>query len=166
MRFARVDEALAVCEKHLDSTGSFGTLVERLMSDSLLVIIYAEFEQTVENTIQEKYEAIQDKSLRTFFGSFVGVESRRILPRGIKSGQMADFLARFGDTYKSKFRSKLDVYQRGETFYNNLISNRHDTAHSSGSSVTFLDIKNFYQEGHLVLDFFRDTLLEVDTSRE
>ena len=44
MRFARIDEALEVCENHLHFTGSSGTIIERLMSDSLLVIIYAEFE--------------------------------------------------------------------------------------------------------------------------
>ena len=166
MRFARIDEALEVCENHLHSTGSSGTIIERLMSDSLLVIIYAEFEQTVEKIVQEKYEAIQDESLRTFIKSFSGRDSRGVLPRGIKSSELADFLAKFGDAYKSEFRGKLYLNQRRETFYNNLITNRHDTAHSSGSNATFMDINDFYQEGHLVLDFFRETLLEVDTSGE
>jgi hypothetical protein len=72
---------------------------------------------------------------------------------------MADFLSRFGDNYREDFRSKAAANQRAETFYNNIITNRHSTAHSSGSNVTFLQVKNFYEEGHTVLDFFRETLL-------
>lgn len=161
MQFARVDEALEECENHLEATDSFGTPIERLLSYSLLVIIYAEFEQSVEKTIREKYETIQDESLREFFRSFSGRDSRRILPRGIRSSDLSEFLARFGESYKSQFRSRLDVNPRQEVFYNNLIVNRHDTAHSSGSNATFLDIQSFYHEGHSVLDFFRETILGV-----
>ena len=162
MRLVRVEEALEECQNHLTSTGAFGTAIEHLLSYALLVVIFAEFEQTVEKTIREKYDAIQDDSLKAFFRSFSGRDSRRILPRGIKTSELAEFLARFGETYKSQFRTKLEENQRQETYYNNLIVNRHDTAHSSGSNATFLDIQQFYQEGHSVLDCFRETLLNVD----
>ena len=154
------------CQTHLTTTDSFGTPIERLLSYSLLVIIYAEFERNVEETIREKYETIKDESLREFFRSFSGRDSRRILPRGIKSSDLSEFLARFGGTYKSQFRNRLDINPRQETFYNNLIVNRNDTAHSSGSNATFMDIQAFYQEGNSVLDCFRETLLGVDSEHE
>ncbi len=44
-------------------------------------------------------------------------------------------------------------------YYNNIIVNRHGVAHSDGSRITFQDAVQFYEEGHIVLDFFREVLL-------
>ena len=159
MRFDRVDEALDTCETHLQSTDSLGSPIESLLSAALLVIIHAEFEREVEKIVQEKQASIEDESVRNFFGSFVGSAARRTLPRGIESSRIGDFLERFGEQYKTEFRTNMGANPRAETFYNNLISNRNDTAHKSGSNITLMDLKRFYEEGHVVLDFFREILL-------
>ena len=85
----------------------------------------------------------------------------------IQSSHIGDLLERFGEDRKTTFRSKITATadnQRAETFYNNLIINRHDTAHSIGSNLTFEEVKRFYLEGHVVLDFFRESLLSGDAS--
>ena len=43
-------------------------------------------------------------------------------------------------------------------YNNNIITNRHNLAHKSGSSITFREVEAFYEEGHIVLDFFRGAL--------
>lgn len=48
-----------------------------------------------------------------------------------------------------------------ETLY--IITNRNQVAHAEGSNATFKDVKEFYEEGHIVLDFFSEALLEDDT---
>ena len=159
MRVARIDRALEDCENHLSSTESFGTPIERLLTYSLLVVIYAEFEQKINSIVQQRCDSIEDDSLRELVSKCIGGVSR------IQSSNIGDLLQRFGEQRKTSFRSEItanQANQRAETFYNNLITNRHDTAHSIGSNLTFEDVKQFYQEGHAVLDFFRKALLYVD----
>ena len=159
MRVARIDRALEGCENHLTATKSFGTEIERLLTYSLLVVIYAEFEQTIKFIIQQRCDFIEDNSLRELVRACIGNVNR------IQSGQMGDLLERFGTELKATFRGKIEASQdnqRAETFYNNLITNRHDTAHSVGSNLTFEDVKRFYLEGHVVLDFFQHALLAID----
>ena len=157
----RIDNALEDCENHLVATYSFSTEVERLLTYSLLVVIYAEFEQMMNSIVQEKCNLIEDESLRELVRGCLGNVSR------IQSSHIGDLLERFGEGRKIAFRSKITATadnQRAETFYNNLITNRHDTAHSIGSNLTFEEVKRFYLEGHVVLDFFRETLLSGDAT--
>ena len=155
MRLPRIDITLEICENHLTETESFGTQIEILLTYSLLVIIYAEFEQRINYIVQEKFDVIENECLRGSIGNV-----SRIL-----SGALGDLLERFGPELKPNFRSIISASQanqRAETFYNNLITNRNDTAHAGGSNLTFRDVKLFYEEGHVVLDFFRDSLLSTE----
>ena len=148
MKLPRIDRALVDCENHLHSTASFNTEIESLLTYSLLVVIYAEFEQMVNVIVQEKCNSIEDEALRELAKSCIGSVSR------IQSSQMGDMLERFGAGRKAAFRNEITANQgrqRAETFYNNLITNRHDTAHSIGSNLTFGEVKRYYQEGHVVL---------------
>ena len=161
MHLPRIDKALEDCENHLSATKSFGTEIEKLLTYSLLVLIYAEFELTVKVIVEEKCNSIEDGAIRELVKSCLGNVSR------IQSSHMSDLLGRFGTVQKAAFRNEIaanQTNQRAETFYNNLIANRHETAHSTGSNATFMDIKRFYQEGHVILDFFRQTLLATDTT--
>jgi hypothetical protein len=90
--------------------------------------------------------------------SFVQSAMGRNSFRSLKTSEIADFLNRFGLDCKNRFRQELDTNQRAETFFNNLVTNRHDTAHSTGSNVSFSDLINFYSEGHAVLDAIKAAL--------
>ena len=157
MRLARIDKALEDCESHLNDAAAWNTEIERLLTYSVLVIVYAELEQAIGTIVQEKYSNIANTSIRNFVES-----SRDVGSRSIMASELANFLGRFGDEYKSSFQERIREQARAETFYNNLITNRHSTSHSSGSNASFMDVKRFYEEGHIVLDFFRDTLLAPD----
>ncbi len=155
---ARIDAALEDCENHLALSGSFGTSIENLLTYSLLVVIYAEFEQQINSIVQQKYASIEDREVREIVRSCIGSVSR------IKSSDLGDLLKRFGENRRAAFRDQMTVSinnERAETSYNNLITNRHDTAHGTGSNLTFADVKRFYEEGHIVLDFFKDALLSA-----
>lgn len=66
MLLARIDKALEDCETHLHDTGVWNTEIERLLTYSVLVIIYAEMEQTIEAIVQETYASIDNTSIRKF----------------------------------------------------------------------------------------------------
>ena len=134
MLMSRINQALEDCENHLAATNSYNTQIERLLTDSLLVVISAEFEQKINSIIRERFDLIEDESLRELIRVCIGTISR------IRSTHMGDLLERFGADRKTAFRNEIDGSQdteRAETFYNNLIINRHDTAHGIGSNLTF-----------------------------
>jgi hypothetical protein len=154
MRLARVDQTLEECEVHLTATGSFGTPIENLLTRSLLVLMCAEFEQEIERSLEERFQSIQDAPVREFLASSVDA-----VFRSVKSSEMSGLLKRFGSTYKERFNAKADANPVAVTYYNNIVTNRHGIAHTQGGNVTFKEAKAFYEEGHVVLDFFREALL-------
>ena len=160
MRIARIDETLDVCEHHLHSSGTFGTQIESLLTYSVLVIMYAEFEQNIETILQEKCASIDDGAIRAFVESCL-----RLVSRNIRVGELAGLLNRFGDEHKSKFNDKCADKPQARDSYSSIITNRHATAHSTGSNASFQEVKRFYEEGHVVLDFFRETLLSIDPAQ-
>ena len=153
MRIERIDRTLAECEGHLESTNSFDTEIASLLAGAILVIAYAEFETFVNSTIQEK-------------AHLMGTEVPTVLlrddgspgHRGMLTSGLSDLLAQIGSKYRSRFKAKTTTNQRAESYYNNIITNRHHFAHSSISGVTFQEVKRFYKKGHVVLDFFTETL--------
>ena len=107
--------------------------------------------------MEEKIQSIEDEALRRFVSSFLGMTNRRIY-----SSDLSDVLNRFGDNYRNEFNEKIHhvvEHERAATSYNNLITNRHNAAHSSGANITLRDVKIFYEEGHIILDFFREALI-------
>lgn len=156
MRLLRIDQALEICERHLDSTQSFNTPIESLLTQALLVISYAEFEQRIEATIEEK---------RTSGGDGPPGEIRY---RSVGYDDLAGILEKFSGAYVATFKKQCNASvanQRAVTFYNNIVTNRHLVAHSSGAITTFPEFKKFYDEGHVVLDFFRETLLDITSTQ-
>ena len=157
MRIPRIDDAMRTCEVHLLSTGSVGTSIENVLVYSLLVIISSEFEQRTRAIIREKCASIEDDAIRTFVESCIG-----IVTRNINSSELAGLVNRFGDQYKAEFNRKCLGNQSAVTSYNSIITNRHYAVHSTGSNTTFLEVKTYYEQGHVVLDLFRETLLSID----
>lgn len=154
MQIPRIEQVLKKCEKHLSSTSMFGTEIENLLTQTILVIMCSEFEQKIKTITEEKCSPITDKSLRDLCVGTVF--------RGVKSSGIADLLNCFGVDYKERFKQKSMENKDNEvavTYYNNIVVNRHGVAHSSGTIMTFKEAKEFYEKGHVVLDFFRDALL-------
>ena len=157
MRIERIDETLEACQNHLDSLEFFDARIDNLLACSGLIIIYSEFEKRVEDILIEKSTTIDDPSLRNFAEPYL-----RALNRRINSGSLCEILKKFGDKFEAEFRTKLKESverERAETSYNNIVINRNNAAHSTGTNVSFGDVKSFYEHGHEVLDLFREVLL-------
>jgi hypothetical protein len=156
MRIARIDEALERCHEHLSETSAYGTEIESLLTYSILVLMCAEFERAIEVVLQEKCLTVADPSISAFFKSCVYA-----VFRSVGSSELAGLLNRFGPIYKVSFTRSASDNPIPVTFYNNIVINRHRVAHSVGSNATFREAKQFYEEGHVVLDFFRKALLST-----
>jgi hypothetical protein len=136
MRIVRIEQTLERCEEHLSSSSAYGTEIESLLTQSILVIMCAEFEQMIERLVQQKCSSIEDSSIKEFLGSCVSA-----VFRSVKSTEMAGLLNRFGPSYKEAFKQKTEDHQMAVTFYNNIVTNRHRVAHSEGSNATFREVK-------------------------
>lgn len=70
---------------------------------------------------------------------------------------MGKLLGFFGEDRSKKFKKSLRKTaqdRQASTLYQNIIINRHTTAHSTGTQMTFSDLKEAYVKGHVVLDHF------------
>ena len=153
MRISRIDQTLSQCETHLSSTGAYGTEIESLLTQSLLVVIYAEFEQKIKIILREKCLSMKDDSIKEFFESCVNT-----VVRSIKCSDITGLLGRFGSAHKEEFQKQILNNKIAVTYYGNILTNRNAVAHSEGSNATFGDVKMFYEESHVLLDFFRKAL--------
>jgi hypothetical protein len=153
MRLSPVDSAVETCQSHLESTGSFGSEIESFLTRHLTVRVCSAFEEEIERLLNERAAKSGDPALNAFCRSCSSV-----VFRSVQTSEIAGLLGRFGANYKQLFRDKMDANRQAETFFNNIISNRHDTAHGPGGNLTFNELVRFYENGHVVLDAFKEVL--------
>jgi hypothetical protein len=75
--------------------------------------------------------------------------------RSLKTSEIAGLLKRFSPEFKERFNDKVNG-TKAETFFNNIVADRHYTAHSLGANVTFRELVSFYEEGHTVIDVVQE----------
>ena len=155
MRIDRIDQLLGVCQEHLEVTDSFDTTIETLLTSALLVRIYAEFEQQIQAAIAEKRDSIADSGLRTVFVALTRF-------RGIRFRNLSDLFAGLGEQYRADWVARQAENPRAVTLYGLIVEQRHQTAHSADAIGSFQEVRDWYEGGHIVLDFFREILLSVD----
>jgi len=152
MKLPRIDEAISVCQHHLNETASFGTEIEAFLTRYLLILMCATFEEAIEEIIVDRIDKYGDPKLSSFVKSCLGS-----VFRSVKTSEIAGLLGRFGIDFKQKFNQRVNG-TRAETFFNNIVINRHYTAHESGANITFNELVNSYEEGHVILDILVESL--------
>lgn len=141
----RVDAMIEVCQKHLANTGAAGTAVEAYLTQQFLILFSAEIEQEIERILSQKAR----EQCSGEFSSYVQASLSQVF-RSTKTSDIAGLLGKFGAEYRARFQDLLDP--RAETAYNNLIVNRHQVAHDSGSNLTFSEAVDSYRKGMSVLE--------------
>jgi len=158
MRLASIDHAIGVCERQLRSSGAGNTEVETFLTEYLLIHICAAFEEKIEQLVSSRAGASNDPAVNEFVDSVVGQ-----VFRSVNTNEIARLLKRFGGACKAEFRKEMTAQPIAETFYKNIVTNRHQVAHrgSSHSALTFGDLVQYYDEGHVVLDAVGQALTRV-----
>jgi hypothetical protein len=150
MRLPEIDLAIATCEQHLTASNALGTEIEIYLTSYLLVFMCASFEEHIERLVNER----ASKSADTFLAAFVRSAMSQLF-RSLKTSEIAGLLGRFGVEHGKRFQdemTKTPETARAATFFNNLVLNRHGTAHKAGSDLTFHEVVEFYSQAHIVLD--------------
>ena len=154
MKLDRVDMTIEVCQEHLtNSTSSFRPQIEDFLTQQLLVIIYAEIEKAIKEMIIAQARDRCGDDFPAFIASCLNA-----IVHSMKSSEMAGLLKRFGTARKDRFRELVD--DRAETAYNNIVMNRHNTAHGSGSNLTFREAVKSYRAGLSVIESLSTALQE------
>ena len=122
------------------------------------IILWCAFEEKIEQLISSRAGASNDPAVAEFVDRVVGQ-----VFRSVNTNEIAGLLKRFGAACKAEFRKEMTAQPRAETFYNNIVTNRHQVAHrgSSHSALTFGDLVQYYDEGHVVLDAVGQALKTV-----
>lgn len=155
MRIPRIDQALEKCQSHLSSE-TIEVEIKSLLTQSVLILIYAEFERAIKNLIKERCSSISDISDDSVRNFVIGCTDSGF--RGLQIDAMAGLLGRFDKSCKETFTNRLD--QKTKEMYNNILNNRNLVAHGEGSPVTFRDVEQFYEQAHVLLDRFRESLFQ------
>ena len=153
MRIDRIDRALARCEAHRSSADPMDVEVENLLTGSILILICSEFERKVNGLILDRCSSVSDESIRNYIE-----ESLRNVLRGLGIDELSGLLGKFGPLHKKEFRRRLNENNMVKTMYGSILANRNLVAHGEGSNATMREVRQYYEEGHVVLDFFRDAL--------
>ena len=151
MRIKRIDDALMRCEEHLLRADVIDVEVRNLLVQSLLILICAEFERKFKDMTIKRCSSVSDESIR----SYIERTTERIF-RSLRLQDVSRLLAQFGPMHKERFERLRD--NKADQMYSSIINNRNDVAHGGTSNVTIEDVRQYYQEGHVVLDYFGQAL--------
>ena len=153
MKLAQVDEAIEACKNHLIKSNAMGTEIEAYLTRYLLILICAAYEEEIEKLFVQRASHTKDPHIVAFVSSTVRTRFRNPM-----TSKIAEMLGLFSSDYKEKFSNKVSG-TRAETFFNNIAINRHSTAHSFGSNMTFSELVSTYNEAHTVLDAISEVLV-------
>jgi hypothetical protein len=152
MKLPIIEQTIETCKKHLTDNNAKGTEIEAFLTRYLLIFICANFEEEIKKIVVERAKKTNDK----FIISFVESSVKQIF-RSIKTSEIKGLLNRFGNKYKNNFEKKV-TGTKEESFYNNIVINRHLTAHSGGANLTFDELVSHYEKAHIILDYVREAL--------
>jgi len=149
MRAKNIDEALEDIENSSESDK-----IKDLLTQSLLILIYAQFEKEIKYLLLQRCESVSDRAVK----SFVLEHIQKSALRSLKVTDLSGLLKQFDLSYKTVFNQRISENGQAKAAYESLLNNRHSVAHGGSISATFDDVKMFYEKGHEVLDYFEEAL--------
>ena len=154
MNLDRVDMTIEVCQEYLTNfTSSFRPQIENFLTQQLLIIICAEIETAIKEMIIAQARDRCSDDFQAFIQSCLNATFRSMKP-----SELAGLLNKFGTARKDRFRELVD--ERAKTAYDSIVVNRHNTAHGSGSNLTFREAVESYRAGLSVIESLSTALQE------
>lgn len=141
------NEAIELCKEHLERTNSLGSPVEAFFVQYLLVIICAEYEQTIESLVEKRAARIGDPEITSFIRSATGR-----LFRSTHLSDIGGLLGRFSGQVKDSFMGDVRDTEAHRSL-DTIVSNRDAVAHGAGSvQLTFAELVTSYQASKTILE--------------
>ena len=153
MRLPRVEAALFDCERHLSSSAVAEVRIRALLTQALLILVFAEFERVIRGQVRTRCAGIADPEVARFVTSCAD----RVI-RSFRISDLAGLLNRFDADCGKEFTDRLEPDPKARNMYDSLVRTRNGVAHGDELQATLEDVKEYYRCGHVVLDHFRAAL--------
>ena len=146
MTFASLESLMQRCEEHLDATNMRSTEVESYLVQYLLVRVCAEYETRVTTIVRRRCSTTTDLHLKTF-----AQQTAKYICKRFSISDIASILGRFGPDYRQAFHDQV-MGGMAHVGWDNIYTNRQAVAHTTGTQMSFGDLKQNYQDSLGVLD--------------
>jgi hypothetical protein len=115
------------------------------------ITFFGEMEERIRTIVASRLGRGGDARLATFLAK----TNEGVLKR-MKRSDIADTVALFGDDCKEEFRSRLS--EEDFTKYQNVIRDRHETAHGAGGDVTLSEVRDAVEIAERLLVALRECI--------
>ena len=149
MNIKEIDQALEDIQEF-----SGNERIKNLLTQALLILICAQFEKEITNFLTQRCASVSDEAVKSYISDHI----QRSAPRSLGLTDLSGLLGKFDPTYKEMFSRKIKENGQAATTYNSILTNRNSVAHGGEISATFEDVKKYYKESHVILDYFKQAL--------
>ena len=150
---SKTDHIISTCREHLEQTGSDGTEIEYYLTGFLLIGICSEFEKEIRRAMMKRICSCNDPHIINYI-------DKKFQPfRHLRLDDIrGEILAKFDDNLKTKFNQKIEG--KPAINYDNIVTNRHNSAHGESINLTFNDLVDAYDEARKVIAAFEEVIVE------
>lgn len=153
MAFPFTREAIRVAKLHLKQTAVNRIEIEAVLVRHLLVVICAEYEETIEELACKKALVSGHQEFHNFVKS-----SLRNTFRSLKQGEIAGLLARFDGSLKSQFQALLQGTD-AESSLNTIVTNRDKVSHTRETILmTLNDVRRDFIRSKRIIEEFANVM--------
>ena len=153
MRVNKIDVLLDLCRIHIEERMIIDGRIEALLVQGLLVSMCAEFENILKDLTNARGKSLRESGICDYDVKYADRAFRRASPENIERA-----VGRFGDSNKHEFERLKNGGAAAWRAYGNIIRNRNDVAHGRPFHMTLREVREFYESGHVVLDWFQSAL--------
>lgn len=145
---ARSRNFLELLEEELvpESGAARSALLESVVVNYLLTVVYSDLEQAIRGEMVDHSAAGPGSRANSFIAAAIG----RVL-RSIKCSEIAGVLGMFDEGCKKHFQELINDTP-SQVAYDRLVIGRHQQAHSLGSDMTLNDFKADLEHCQVVID--------------
>lgn len=133
-KLQRTEFALTRVKAHLTEMKGQRPDIESFLVQYLIVLFYAEMEEMVKRVYRNRLHVNGDHRLEYF----VSKTNDRMMRRLSKS-EIKELAKCFGEDCKEIFDRNLEEHE--EKAYSSVISNRHNTVHGNGATLTIIEVE-------------------------
>lgn len=148
MKVSKIDVLFELCSLEIEAGTIEDERIVALLVQGLLISICAEFEIILKRLTNERGKDVRDYNTKYAEKAF----------RSASPGNIEKVVKRFGRLSKVEFNRLKAKDERAWAAYGSIISNRNDVAHGRQFQATLREVREFYERGHKVLDWFESAL--------
>lgn len=108
--------------------------ISSYLTQHILILLSAEMQQEIYRIADERSQAINDDSIKSFMSS-----TTKQLIRSVGKTDLTKFIGYFGQGAKDRFHESLN--DRSVTIYSSALSKRHEIAHKGTCNATFAELE-------------------------